>query len=292
MSIVVVGPGAVGGTLAAHLAQVHDSLTVAVRTPFAVLEVTTASGALSASPMVLTDPDVAAHSDWVLVATKTYDVEAAQVWLRRLVGPKTVVAILQNGVEHVERFAPFVPSRQLLPVIVNVPADRSGPGRITQHGTAELTVEATDDGRRFADIFTGTDVQVKTTTDFATAAWEKLMINAAGGINAATLAPDLDMRSASGSRLVREVVNEVALVGNAEGARLSESLVEHTLAALAAPTAGHLNSMHADRLAGRPMEVDARNGAVVRIGRRHGIPTPANEFLVELLDLVAPPAIR
>ena len=45
-----------------------------------------------------------------------------------------------------------------------------------------------------------------------------------------------------------------------------------------------LNSMHADRLAGRPMELDARNGVIIRLGRTHGIPTPYNEMAVGLLE--------
>ena len=48
-----------------------------------------------------------------------------------------------------------------------------------------------------------------------------------------------------------------------------------------------LNSLHADRLAGRPMEVDARNGAIVRLGRKHGIPTPANKMAVMALDILS-----
>lgn len=49
-----------------------------------------------------------------------------------------------------------------------------------------------------------------------------------------------------------------------------------------------VNSLHADRLAGRPMEVDARNGAVVRFGAKHGIATPLNKAVVALLEAVQP----
>jgi 2-dehydropantoate 2-reductase len=45
-----------------------------------------------------------------------------------------------------------------------------------------------------------------------------------------------------------------------------------------------INSMHADRLAGRPMEIDARNGVIVRLGRTHGLPTPANAAVAALLE--------
>jgi 2-dehydropantoate 2-reductase len=47
--------------------------------------------------------------------------------------------------------------------------------------------------------------------------------------------------------------------------------------------------MHADRLAGRPMELEERNGIVVKLGRKHGIATPVSEVVVELLRAIRPP---
>lgn len=283
-SIAIIGPGAVGGTIAAHLSQGH-TVSVAVRTPFDVLEVETDDGVLRATPTMLTDPGIAEPVDWILVATKAYDTATTADWLRALVGPRSIVAVLQNGVEHVQRFEPYLPREQLLPVVVNVPAFRSAPGRIVQHGVAELTVPVSSDGIRFAELFAGTGIRVHTTDDFAAAAWRKLALNAPGAITAATLVPRLDMTRPSTERLVRQTVEETITVGRAEGAILPAGVVDEIVAVLSASTSDLPNSMHADRLAGRPMEIDARNGAVVRIGRQHGIPTPVNALLVELLSI-------
>lgn len=286
VSIVVIGPGSVGGTVAAHLARVHPGeVSVAVRTPFDMLEVASNAGVIRESPTILTDPAGARPADWVFVATKAYDADAAFPWLRSLVGSESTVAILQNGVEHVERFTPFVPPAQLLPVVVDIPADRTAPGRIVQRGRADLIVPDGEPGRRFAELFASTGIRARTAENFATPLWRKLMVNAPGAINAATLLTEIDMSNGVVERLVRRTVEEVVAVGRAEGAELSESDVDAIVAALGRPSGGHVNSLHADRLAGRPMEVDARNGAVVRFGRRHGIPTPVNEVLVGLLTL-------
>jgi 2-dehydropantoate 2-reductase len=104
-TIALIGPGAIGGTVAAWLAQ-DPALTVTVcaRTPLEDLRVETPVGVISAKPTVLTDPAEASPVDWVLVATKTYDVEATKPWLDRLVVQGTRVAIIQNGVEHVRLF--------------------------------------------------------------------------------------------------------------------------------------------------------------------------------------------
>lgn len=292
VSIAIIGPGAVGGVVAGRLMTVHgDAVRIAARTPFDVLEVHSGEGVLRSTPAVLTDPADAQVADWVLVTTKAYDVEATAVWLRSLVGPRSTVAILQNGVEHIERFAPYVVIDQLLPVVVDLPAHRSGPGQMVQRRGAVLTIPVSDDAARFAELFAGTGVDVRSTDDFVTAAWRKLAFNATGAINAATLATRLDMSDPSTERLVHRTVEEVVAVGRAAGARLTDDLVTEISSALTSSTSTHMNSLHADRVAGRPMEIDARNGAVVRIGRRYGIPTPANEMLVDLLSSLAPPTV-
>ncbi len=287
-SIAIVGPGAIGGTVAAHLSEAHGgSVSIAARTPFDVLEVECPDRVLRSTPPILTDPARAQPVDWVLVAVKAYDTDAAAPWLRSLVGPRSTVAILQNGVESVERFAAHVPAEQLLPVVVDLPAHRSAPGRIVQAGTAELTVPASAGGARFAELFAGTGVHAHTTEDFVTASWRKLALNAAGAITAATLVPRLDMSRPATARLARRTVEEAVAVGRAEGAALPDRVIDEILSALSTSTSNLPNSMHADRLAGRPMEIDARNGAVVRIGRRHGVAVPVNTFLVELLRVAA-----
>src|SRR3954468_23244165 len=96
--IAVIGPGAIGATVAAWLAQSPElALTLCARTPVDRLEIETPGGTISAEPEVLTDPADVAPADWVLVCTKTYDVAGAASWLERLLGPATRVAVLQNG---------------------------------------------------------------------------------------------------------------------------------------------------------------------------------------------------
>lgn len=138
--IALIGPGAIGGTVAAWLAQNPAlAVTVCVRTPFEPLEVETPEGRLTATPDLLTEPSRARPIDWVLSATKTYDVVAAAGWLPGLMGPHTRVAVLQNGVEHIERFAPYVRAPSIVPVVVDLPAERDGPGRTTRRSRRETT---------------------------------------------------------------------------------------------------------------------------------------------------------
>lgn len=285
--IVVVGPGAVGGAIAAHLARVHgEDVSIAARTAFETLELQTPLGSLRSTPAVYTEVRLAGEPrpEWLLVATKTYDAAETASWIGALAGPTTTVAILQNGVEHIERFSPYIAPQQLLPVVVNLPAARLAPGRVRQYGPAELTVPDTVAGRRFSHLFNGTDVHVILTDDFLSAAWAKLALNATGAIPAAALLPLVDLRNAAVQRLVRAVLGESIAVARAEGARLSPDFADEVVSALTLRQGGRPNSLHADRLAGRPTEIDARNGAIVRFGAHHGIQTPVNRVLVDLLS--------
>ncbi|MDB5455175.1 MAG: 2-dehydropantoate 2-reductase [Caulobacter sp.] len=287
-SIAVIGPGAVGGTVAAWLAQDPAlSVTVCARTAFDALSVDTPDGPITATPRVLTDPTQASPVDWVLIATKTYDAAGAAAWLGGLVGPDTRLAVLQNGVEHVARFSPYVPAARITPAVVDIPAERQGPGRIVQRRYGTILVPDSLDGDAFAALFAGGKIAVSTTPDFKTQAWRKLGINCAGAVSALTLKPAGVVQRPAIAAIMRDLVAECVAVGRAEGAELDASLVETVIDGYRAAPADSVNSLHADRLAGRPTEIDARNGVIVRLGVRHGIQTPVNAMVVALLEAAA-----
>ena len=282
-TIAIVGPGAIGGNLAAWLAQdPSNEVTVCARTAFDRLEVETPEGRIEASPRVITDPAQATPVDWVLVATKAYDAAAAARWLPGLRRADTPVVVLQNGVEHVERFTPFVAGESILPAVIDCPAERTAPGRMRQRGASWIVVQDSKHGRAFVPLFAKTNFEVST-GDFVTRAWGKLCINAPGAISAILLKPTGVIQLEAIAELTRGMVRECLAVGRAEGAVLDDGIVERVVDGARRAPADSINSLLADRLAGRQMEIDARNGAVVRFGRKHGIPTPLNEMAVALL---------
>ncbi|WP_457099058.1 2-dehydropantoate 2-reductase [Microbacterium sp. P5_E9] len=286
-TIAVIGPGAVGGAIAAWLAQnPENDVTVAARTPFRRLVVDVDGHVLRATPRLITEPAESAPVDWVLVATKAYAVRGTAMWFPGFTEAHTRIAILQNGVEHVERFDPYAPTERLLPVMVDLPAERGAPGRVRQTGPAHLAIARSPDGADFAELFAGTGIEVTQEDDMRSVLWRKLCLNAAGAISAVTLSPPRIARHPAIARFMHEVVEECVTVGRAEGANLEDEIADRVVAGAQSSPRHAVNSLHADRLAGRPMEIDARNGAIVRIGRRHGIPTPQNALLVSLLEAV------
>ncbi|MBO9558143.1 MAG: 2-dehydropantoate 2-reductase [Caulobacter sp.] len=293
MRIAVIGPGAVGGVIAAWLAQNPElTVEVCVRTAFDRLEVETPGGPITADPRVLISPDQALLNeegpvDWAVVTTKTYDAAATGAWLARLVGPETRVAVLQNGVEHVERFTPYVPAERITPAVVDIPAERRAPGRVRQRRDGSILVPEGTAGEVFAALFAHTPIAASTTPDFKTAAWKKLALNCAGAVNALTLKPSGVARREPIADIMRALVRECVAVGRAEGAYLPDDLPDTVVEGYRSGPADGVNSLHADRAAGRPMELDARNGVIVRLGARRGIATPVNAMVVALLEAAA-----
>jgi 2-dehydropantoate 2-reductase len=279
-----VGVGAVGAVCAARLAP-RGELVCCVRTPFRELEVQAPDGSLlRATPRVETDPARVGPSAWLLLATKAHQIEGAAVWLEALVGERTRVAVLQNGVEHAERVAAWVPPAQVVPVVVQCPCDALEPGRVVQRAPARLHVPAGEGGAAFAALFAGSDVAVTPSDDFRGGAWRKLCLNAVSGALAALAGrPVPEIAHPQRREIAHRLARECAAVARAEGVALGEDEAVSIADAVLAVKRGGAPSILADRLAGRPLEWDARNGAVVRLGARHGIDATVNRRACALL---------
>lgn len=288
-NITLIGPGAIGSTLAAWLSQNREHVvTVAARTPFTSIVLEKEGGRLEAMPRVLTDPAQARPADWVLITTKAYDSAAAARWFDTCVDERTRVAVIQNGVEHVERFAPFVDASRIVPVMIDCPATRHSPGHVTQGGPIHMAVPQGVHGAAFVGLFSGLDLDARETPDFVTAVWKKLCLNSAGAVSAALLAPAGIAHHAGVAEVLRAIVRECIAVGRARGAVLRDEIADEIVDRMRRGPRDASNSMLADRRAGRPMEIDARNGVIVRFGREHGIPTPMNALMVALLEAAEP----
>src|SRR5260370_42029905 len=130
--IAIGGVGAIGGVTTALLQQAGHELLLCTRRPMSGLTVETPDGLVKVQASFVTSPSEAFEVDWVIVSTKAYDVAGTAEWLEQLCSNGAPVAVLQNGVEHRERFAPYVPMEKNLPVMVDCPAERKAPHRVRQ----------------------------------------------------------------------------------------------------------------------------------------------------------------
>lgn len=310
MSVLVVGPGGVGGYFGARLAQGGEEVVLAGRGAHG-------EALRKAGAVVVREPD---GSEWkapvrgvrspseappgvdlALLCVKARDHEAALADLAPVVdreGKGLVLLNLQNGIDLHERLlARFGP-----PVVWGIARIGSGvasPGVIDHMGEGHLIIGEPAGGAspRTAAIaarFERSGVRCRVSGSIRVDLWRKLLWNAAfnsmGGVTNLDVGECL-ARPALRS-LLRDVMREVQAVARAEGVELPGDAIDAALT-FSEGIPGVRTSMQQDRRRGVPMEYEILSGAVARRGEAHGVPTPLNQALTRLLEgLSQPPPPR
>jgi 2-dehydropantoate 2-reductase len=287
--IAVVGPGAVGTTVAAYLHAAGHSVLLCGRTPRPQIELRPSYREEAADPIVVpgpvcTDPgDISGPVEVVILAVKATQNDDGGRWLARLCDQHSVVLVLQNGVEQIEQVQPYCPSSAVVPGIVWFGAETQPEGWVRLRTEARLVLPTGRAAAKIAELLSGTGCTVESEPDFATAAWRKLLTNALASLMVLTGRRSGMFRRDDVAAMSRRYVAECAAVARAEGADLSDDVGDELvdLFRRSAPDLG--TSILADREAGRPLEWDLRNGVIIRKARTHGIATPISDVVVPLL---------
>jgi len=288
--IVVVGAGSIGGFVASELARAGRDVVLCVRSPFERLIVIDEHGQRHESVLpVLTDPAQVPPADWVILATKAHQTDAAAPWLRGACGPSTRgVVVMQNGVEQEERVQPHVGTVPVVPCIVRCGAEAIAPGHIVHHGFANFEVPAGPEADALAPVFAGTALQLVAVDDFTTVAWKKLINNVTASPLTALTRRRLEiLRDDAIAELAVELAAECLAVGAAAGAQVDATMARPMVEGMRTVNPRMGSSMLYDQLAARPTEYEALTGAVVRFGRRYDIPTPMNDAIYALLAVAS-----
>lgn len=290
--VAVIGPGAIGGAFAAAALNSGRSVVIGARAGFERLHVDFPDTTVDEPVRVLTDPGQARPAPIVLLATKTHQTEAARPWLDGFAERGSVVASLQNGVDHRTRVDPLLPPGAIsVPAIVVCGSERSGPGVVTVGGGARLFVPAGEGGERLEQAMAGPLAQVDQVEDWTTVAWTKLMTNAAmGAVGVLTRRDTRVFTDDEANELTLALMEETAAVGRAEGADLPPGRAADLLNLVMDRAGGHTSSIVVDRLADRPTEWRDRNQVVVRLAAEHGIDVPLSRLVTTLVRLGEPDA--
>lgn len=203
----------------------------------------------------------------------------------------TDVLTLQNGLGNPEILAEFVDESRVIAGVTAHGSTMVGPGHIRHAGSGPTTigryfVENDDRVTAIGERFTAAGIDTTVSPAITEAIWEKVLVNV--GINAATaLARVRNERLTTadpGRRLVDRAVSEAAAVADAEGIDIRTDIVDHVLD-IAERTGSNRSSMRQDVEAGRTTEIETLNGAVVNRAEAHGIDTPVNRTLADLVRL-------
>jgi 2-dehydropantoate 2-reductase len=285
MDIAVVGPGAVGTTVAAYLYAAGHPVLICGRTPRPQIELRPdAADPIVVPGPVCTDPaEIAGPIGVVVVALKATQNDDGGRWLARLCDEHTIVLVLQNGVEQIEQVQPHCPSSTVIPGIVWYGAETQPEGWVRLRTEARLVLPTGPAATTFAELWRGAGGTADCDPDFTTAAWRKLLVNAVAGLMALTGRRAGMFRRDDLSAMASRYAAECLAVARAEGAHLGDDVADGSVDMLRQAPTDMGTSMLADREAGRPLEWDIRNGVIIRKARAHGIATPISDVLVPLL---------
>ncbi|MCX4180996.1 oxidoreductase [Enterobacter sp. HSTU-ASh6] len=282
--IALMGPGAIGTTIAAVLHDAGRTPLLCGRTAHPELRLRDDEGETVVPGPVLTDPTVITRpADLVFVAVKTTQNADSAGWLRALCDENTVVCALQNGVEQKAQLEPWVNGATVLPSVVWFPAQREPDASVWLRARPRLTLPDVPQAKRVVDALQGTRCAVELSADFSTVAWRKLLQNAVAGLMVLANRRAGMFRREDVSELSLAYLREGLAVARAEGATLDDEVAQEILANFQRAPADLGTSILADRQADRPLEWDIRNGVIQRYGRKHGIAVPISDVVVPLL---------
>jgi len=297
--IAVFGTGAVGGYFGGRLAQAGEDVQFIARGRHLAairehgLRVSSIDGDFVIHPARVTDdPSEVGGVDVVLVAVKAWQIPDATEAIRPLVGERTFVVPLQNGIEAPGQLADVLGARRVLGGLCRLLTFIEGPGHIRHSGVAPYIAFGELDGSRSARVESlrqafarARGVTVEVPPDIRAAMWSKFVfIAAVGGIGAVTRAPVGVVRSQPESRrLLEQSLEEIYAVGIASGVALPVNAVADILAYIDTMPPDATASMQRDVMQGRPSELEAQVGAVVRLGDRLGVAVPLHRMIYAAL---------
>jgi 2-dehydropantoate 2-reductase len=298
MRIAIFGAGGLGGYYGARLAEAGNDVGFIARGAHlnAIrehgLRVLSPLGDMHLTePLASDDPARVGVVDLVVVAVKTWQIPEVAAAMWPLLGPRTVVVPFLNGVEAADGLARVIGPERVLGGLSKVFSLVEEPGVIRHfHSEAYVEVGELDGGiseraNALKAVFESAGVNAGVAMDIRTALWRKLlMVSSWAGLGALARSPMGVMRTGSETRvLIERSMDEGIAVGMARGHDVSPAFKEELWRFYDSLPHGATASMQRDVMQGKPSELDAWNGAIVRFGAEHGVDTPVHSFTYALL---------
>lgn len=294
MRIAVYGVGGVGGYFGGRLAQAGEEVIFIARGQHlqaiqeSGLRVESILGNFRIQPaQAVAEPERVGVVDVILLGVKAWQVPDIAARLLPMLGPESAVLPLQNGVDAAGQLAAALGEQHVLGGLCQISAYIAGPGWIRHVGIEpvvrfnELDGQASPRVDALRQAFDNAGVQVEVPADIQAALWRKfLLIAAISSVGAVARAPVGVTRAVPETRqMLIQALQEIANLAEAEQIRLEPDIAAMTLARIdqMAPTV--VPSMQRDIQEGRPSELEAQTGAVVRMGHQAGCPTPVFETI-------------
>ncbi len=296
MDITIIGAGAMGSLFGSLLAQSGENVLLLDIWKKHVNTINEQGlGVESEGKIVRVDINASCNmedtrkSDLVIIFVKSTDTAEAAIQARKCLNDAGVVLTLQNGMGNADKIAQTVPSDKVIAGTTSHGATMLEPGLI-RHAGSGLTLIGMWAGpnhsglENIKNVFCRAGIDTQIEADIHLVIWKKLIINV--GINAITALTGVKngklIDAPPTGELVRAAVAEACDVALAHGVKLPEGIAEQVFK-VAQATGPNRSSMGQDIDHKRPTEIDAINGAVVRLAHGKGIDVPVNRTLTALV---------
>jgi len=297
MRIAIFGTGGAGGYFGAQLARAGEDVVFIARGEHlrAIrehgLRIETAAGETIIRAQATDDPAEAGAVDAILVGVKTWQVSDAARAMMPMMTRQTFVVPLQNGVEASAQLSAVLGADHVLGGLCGTISRVVQPGRILSTGQTNFIKFGEPDNHlseravRLQQAFERAGVKAEIPADIQAAQWEKfIFVVPYGGVGAVARATVGEIRSLPETRrMLERGMDEILMVARARQISLADAIIEKTMGLVDGLDPSATTSLQRDIAAGKPSELEAWNGAVVRLGLEAGVPTPLNEYFYHSL---------
>ncbi|HEY4761711.1 MAG TPA: 2-dehydropantoate 2-reductase [Thermoguttaceae bacterium] len=298
MKIAVVGAGGVGGYFGGLLATGGHHVSFISRGEHLRalkedgLQIKSPHGDIRVSNTISTnDPKEVGQVDYIIIAVKNYHLEDVARQLSPLIGPATTVVPLLNGVEAHEVLAKEIGRDKVVGGLCTIISMIESPGVIRQSSQirkiviGELDLSPAERVERIVKAWADVGVQASQSTNIFSEIWTKFTFIASfGGVTSLSRANAGEINKFEGTRKIfMEAMREVENVAVANGVKLEASAVESGVKVAQSLEPTSTSSMQRDVAEGRPFELEAFSGKIVRLGNELSIETPIHRAIYWLL---------
>lgn len=296
----ILGAGAIGGFYGQALAIGGADVSVVCRSEYdivkesgyQILSKTRGDTNFKPSQVLKTASDYqGGPPDYLIVTLKITKGVDRVALMRSVVGPATVIVLIENGVEIEQEIQAAFPNNEIISCLAFIQVSRLSPGVIRHFAYGDLTIGNFPSGvttacKKLSEMLEAAEVKAPATEAVVNARWQKCVWNASfnpvsvlgGPVDTITL-----LNSPGGEQLIRDLMAEVSKIALSTGNRMPDELIDRYIAATkSAPP--YKTSMALDKERGQAMEVEVILGNTVRAGRRAGIDIPKLESVYALMQ--------
>jgi 2-dehydropantoate 2-reductase len=296
MKILVFGVGALGGFVGGMLSKKHEVTLFGRKDK--MLPIQNSGLRISGVTELVANPSIAyeiedlknKNFDLIILAVKSYDTESAMDTIREIMGEKTVVLSLQNGLDNEVLISKVIGEDRTIGGVTSHGLTFVEPGHVLHAGVGETKIgemngQISDKIKEIAHALSSVGIKTQTSQNIKKEIWIKGIVNA--GINPLTALTRLQngylLKIPYLEKLLKNTCLECIEVAKMEGIDLADCDVIEKTKNVAKLTAENRSSMLQDIERGRKTEIGSINGKIVNIGEKHGIETPINSTLVALI---------